>query len=309
MQLIYPKENEPTCQPDPFIFEWKGVYYVYATGQDGVHAYRALALDGEWEYVGMIFTDQNEQNFWAPCVYEEDGVFYLYYSSRSKTSQDIHDEQIRVATSRDPAGKFTYQATLLPPFSIDPHVVKSGDGLYIFYSVNDYEAERAGTYIVVQKMRSPIEVIGDPVAAVKPTLDEEIFARDRFRKGQHWHTIEGACYYRNGDYHYLIYSGNCFESPYYFLGYAVAHSTETDLTKLRFEKHPAPNVYAPLIAANGFESGTGHNSTIDINGETYCVYHGRDLNDVQPYDNRTARACKLIPCNGTLTAIRKKDAL
>ena len=42
---------------------------------------------------------------------------------------------------------------------------------------------------------------------VRPTMDEEIFMRDRFEKGKDWYTVEGAFYFRKGDWHYVTYSG------------------------------------------------------------------------------------------------------
>ena len=309
MRIIFDKENQPRSQADPYIISYKNRLYIYATGAKGVHCYTAERLDGNWEYVGIVLEQEGEKDFWAPCVYEENGTFYMYYSSVPQTSSDSHDECIKVATSNTPDGPFVYQKTLLDPFSIDPHVVKSGEELFMFYSVNDYEAERAGTYVVVQQMSSPMEMIGEAVAVVRPTLDEEIFKRDRFRQGQHWHTLEGAFYFREGDTHYLIYSGNCYMNEYYYLGYATAKTQETDLTKVTFRKYPSEDVYAPLIAKNEFESGTGHNSVIKLDGEYYCVYHGRDLDDVKPYDNRSARACKLLVENGTLTAKREKTSI
>lgn len=309
MRIIYDKDNQPKSQADPYIIFAEGRYYIYATGEKGVAVYTATAIDGEWEYLGSALETDGEKDFWAPCVINENGKYYMYYSSVKNESVDCHGERIKVAVSDRPDGGFEYVKDLLEPFSIDPHVVKSGNGLYIFYSVNDWEAERAGTYIVLQKMDSPLSVTGEPVAVVRPTLDEEIFQRDRFKKGQHWHTIEGAFYFREGDYHYLIYSGNCWQSKYYFLGYAVGKGKEDDLTKIKFNKYPSDSVYAPLISANEFESGTGHNSVIKIDGEYYCVYHGRDTGDVTPYDNRSARACKLVVKDGVLTAKRYKDKL
>ena len=103
--------------------------------------------------------------------------------------------------------------------------------------------------------------------------------RDRFKAGQHWHTLEGAFYFREGDYHYIIYSGNCYENEYYYLGYAVAKTSETDLTKIKFTKYPDENTYAPLISKNEYEEGTGHNSVIKYDGEYYVIYHGRDVID------------------------------
>lgn len=309
MRIIFDRENQPKAQPDPYIISDHGEYYIYATGEDGVHAYKSDKIDGEWEYIGVVLQTEGERDFWAPCVYVQDGTYYMYYSSVKNTSLSAHDEQIKVAVASNPKGPFKYVKTLLEPFSIDPHVVKSGNGLYIFYSTNDWNAERAGTYIVVQKMRTPLETEGESKAAVRPTLDEEIFMRDRFEKGKHWHTIEGAFYFREGNYHYLIYSGNCYQSKYYYLGYAVGYGAENDLMKIDFKKYPSDVVYMPLIAANEFESGTGHNSVIKVNGEYYCVYHGRDGEENTPYDNRSARACKLIVKDGVITALRKKDSL
>lgn len=305
MKIIYPKENEPKAQADPYIISYGNKYYIYATGTNGVQCYVSDKINGEWEYSGLVLETKGEKEFWAPCVYEENGTFYMYYSSVKDTSDDPHDEQIKLAVSASPIGPFTYIKTLLPAFSIDPHVVRNENGLFMFYSVNNYTANRAGTYIVVQRMSSPTEMEGVAVPVVVPTIDEEIFMRDRFKEGQHWHTLEGAFYFSENGSHYLIYSGNCWESPYYFLGYAKADTDETDLTKIKFKKMPSADTYAPIISANGFESGTGHNSVIKINGQYYVVYHGRDIDE----SDRTARVCKLNINNGVISVDRKKDSL
>ncbi len=306
MKIIFDKVGQPKSQADPFIFFYQDSYYIYATGVDGIHCYKSTKLDGDWQYVGIVFCMEGKMEYWAPCVFEEDGKIYMYYSSMPSDCDDVHQQCISVAVSQDPQGTFTYICDLLPPFSIDPHVVQSGNQLFMFYSVNDYDHPRAGTYIVVQKMSSPTQMCGEAVLAVRATLDEEIFMRDRFKVGQHWHTLEGAFYFREGDYHYLIYSGNCYQSDYYYLGYATAYTSENDLTKVSFQKYPSDNLYCPLIAKNSEESGTGHNSMIKVDGKYYCVYHGRDVgthgNGLE--DNRTARICQVVVDNGVLKAIR-----
>ncbi len=309
MRIIYEKEGQPRSQADPYIIFANSSYYIYTTGGKGVHCYRSEKIGSGWEYLGMVLEPAGEKDFWAPCVYEENGIYYMYYSSVNSGSRDVHEEQIKVALSDSPEGPFRDPKTLLPPFSIDPHVVKSGEELFMFYSKNDYEAERAGTYIAVAKMSSPLEVSSENVVAVRPTMDEEIYKRDRFREGQHWHTLEGAFYFREGDWHYLMYSGNAWTSRYYFIGYAAVRSDETDLTKLRFEKYPDENTYCPLISENGFESGTGHNSVIRAEGQYYCIYHGRNKEESRPYDNRNARACRLTVSDGHITAERFEDRL
>lgn len=311
MKLIDYKEGAVNYQPDPYIIEANGKFYVYASGCDGVSLFRSDSLLGEYEYCGLAFAKEGFKEYWAPSVIEIDGTYYMYVSFMKDSEDDVHLQTMHVAVSDKPEGPFHSAKKLIEPFSIDSHVVKNEEGIFIFYSVNDYSAERAGTYIVVDKMKSPTEVMGNPVAVVRPSMDEEIFMKDRFRKGQHWHTLEGAFYFREGDYHYVMYSGNCYQNEYYFLGYAVANSCENDLTKLNFEKMPKDNSYAPVVAKNEFEAGTGHNSVIKVDGKYYCVYHGRDIPEDERLkglsDNRTARICRLLPDGISLTAVRYKD--
>lgn len=106
-----------------------------------------------------------------------------------------------------------------------------------------------------------------------------------------------------------MYSGNCYENEYYFVGYAYAHTSENDLTKIKFQKYPSDDVYKPLLAKNEFEEGTGHNSVIEHNGEFYAVYHGRDWKPkTEGYtEYRTARICKLNVNGKEITAERYED--
>lgn len=305
MKLIFPETGAPVSQADPYIFQANGKYYLYATGIEGVETYVSDHLLSGWKYLKRTHTETGRKEFWAPCIIEREGVYYLYYSSMPEEEEDVHKEEIRVAVSNSPEGPFIYQKTVIPAFSIDPHVVKSGKDYYIFYSVNDAEAERAGTYIVVDKLTDMFTAEGKPATVVVPTLDEEIFMYDRFRKGQNWHTIEGAFYFRKGNDHYVTYSGNCYQNEKYFLGYAYAHGDEDDLRKLKFEKQPSKDVYAPLICRNSEEGGTGHNSVIEENGKYYIVYHARDLSfDHTLPDCRTARICPLTVDGKILKAER-----
>lgn len=266
---------------------------MYATHVEGVQLYVSQDMHN-WEYKGFCYTREGEKEYWAPAVIEIEGKYYMYVSTMPTESDDVHLEQIQVAVSNTPDGEFKFVSDLTEPFSIDAHVVKSGDDLYMYYSVNDYEAERAGTLIVVDKMLSPIEMEGKPEIVVRATLDEEIFMRDRFKVGQHWHTLEGAFYFRKGNYHYLMYSGNCFENENYYLGYAVAYGDTFDLKELKFKKYPNEETYYPLLRKNEVEEGTGHNSLLEEDGRYFVFYHGRDINTRQEgMDIRTARICEL----------------
>lgn len=315
MHLLNIDRENYIGQADPFILKSGGRYYIYTTGHDGIYAYHSDRLFDGWEFAGRVMTVAGHEAFWAPSVIELDGKFYMYNSIEiynDTPDKGGHRGAMFVSEADNPLGPFTNATQLLHPFSIDSHVVKNESGLYIFYSTNRFEGERIGTYIALDKLIDPYHAEGRPVMVVEPTLDEDIYRRDRYKKGQHWHTIEGAFYFKEGDWQYVMYSGNCFEQPTYYVSYARAKTDETDLRKIRFEKYPDDNTYSPVLAANEFEEGTGHHSMIKENGQWYAIYHARDYDDglnADAFDARNARICKLNVNDGIIVAERYKDRI
>ena len=313
MQLINLKPDEYIGQADPFIIEYQNRFYIYTTGKDGVYAYSSDSLFDSWKPEGRVFTFEGCEDFWAPSVIELDGRFYMYCSFEffgDTPDEGGHRQTMHVSVADSPLGPFKNAKQLLHPFSIDSHVVKNEAGLFIFYSTNNFDWERPGTYICVDKMKDPYTVEGNPVTLITPTLDEEIFRKNRYKQGVHWHTIEGAYYFKEGDYHYLMYSGSCYENENYFIGYAVSDEKENDLTKLHFKKYPDENIFDPLFFSNSFEEGAGHNSMIKYDGQWYAVYHARNrIDDGLPGDRRNARICKIDVDNGKMIAHRFPNSL
>lgn len=313
MRLLKSSQNGYAGQADPFILKSGGRYYIYVTGHDGIYAYHSDALLDGWKYYGPVLTVPGLSAFWAPSVIELDGKFYMYCSMEKSgvmPDQGGHDGSMHVSVADSPLGPFQMVKRILEPFSIDSHIVRNEAGLFLFYSSNRFEGERIGTCIYVDKMLDPFTPNGNPVLVVEPTLDEEIYRKDRYRKGQHWHTVEGAFYFKEGDWQYVMYSGNCFEQPTYYIGYARAKTNETDLTKIKFEKYPDNNTYHPVLSANDFEEGTGHHSMIRENGQWYAVYHARDYSGkdgMNAFDARNARICKIDVKDGIITAQRYQD--
>lgn len=286
------KINQHLSQADPYVIKVGDKYYMYVTGEQGVMLFESADFFS-WNDAGVCYRKFGEYEYWAPSVIEFNEKYYMYVSSMPIGEKDTHKQRIQVAVSSSPKGPFHFIRFITPEFSIDPHVVLSGEDLYIFYATNVYEAERVGTVVVLDKMYSPLEVVGEPKIVVRPTLDEEIFMKDRFKKGEHWHTIEGPFYYRKGNYHYLFYSGNCYQNENYFVGYAVAYGNTDELLTLEFKKFPSDNIYSPLLRKNEFEEGTGHNSVLDVGDKTYIIYHGRDYDASKDEDHRTARICEI----------------
>lgn len=293
------------CQPDPYILEDENAFYIFTTGVDGVYCYCSKSLIGEYKYKGIVFNREGYKEYWAPAVIKIDGVYYMYVSYMPSEEEDTHTQRLIVASSNNILGPYQFINELTAPFSIDAHPVVNETGMYMFYSLNDYDAVKAGTRIVVDKMISPTEIFGEPKVVVYPTIEQEIFKKNRFKEGQDWYTIEGACYFYEGGIHYLLYSANCYENEFYFVGYSISNSLEKDLTKIEYFKYPSDSVYAPLLAKNHYESGTGHNTVIKYENEWYIIYHGRNIEDEKlPYDSRTMRIGRLNIQDGKLIVDR-----
>ena len=311
MQLLKIDKNNYIGQADPYIIEHEGKYYIYTTGDDGLYGYSCDTLLGDWKFEGQIFTLEGREHFWAPSVIYLDGKFYMYFSFEyyeDTPDQGGHHQAMHVAVSDNPMGPFTLGGQIAHPFSIDSHIVKTNAGLFLFYSPNTFEGERIGTHIVVQKMKDPYTLDGEPTVVLLASIDEEIFKRNRYKEGQHWHTLEGAFWFREGEWQYLMYSGGRYEDETYFVGYAAAKTTEQDLRKVKFQKMPDENTYAPLLRSNDWEEGTGHNSVIKVDGQYYCVYHARNTEaDGLDGDRRNARIAKMHVADGKITIERYPD--
>ncbi|WP_270168748.1 glycoside hydrolase family 43 protein [Paenibacillus sp. SYP-B4298] len=297
-------QREPLTlvHPDPYVLKYNGCYYTYATGEAGVVVLRSLDLL-TWEHLGYGFQLTGRKNFWAPAAVYENGQFYLYVSSMPADTEDVHEERLMVAVADTPEGPFNYVRTFYDTFSLDSHVVKDEHGdYYLFYSNNEYsgvERDRAGTVILVDKLIDMVTPAGDPRIVVVPTIDEEIYEENRFGDGRDWHTIEGAFYLKRGLKHYMMYSGNAYVRPNYFLGYSMADAGKAEsLLELEWMKYPSADEYKPLLRKNDGVEGVGHNSVIrgPNNVDNWVFYHGRNADDVLDtnQEQRTMRADPLL---------------
>jgi len=304
MKLLFDVENK--CQADPFIFKDENKLYIYVTGIDGVEAYESDDLCGVWKYKGIVCKFENKTDYWAPSVIKYDGKYYIYVSCNENGE---FQEYMHVACSDSPLGPFKNEKCLYKRFSIDSHVVETDAGLFLWFAQDEYDGDRIGTRVFVDRLIDPYTPEDKPVRVIVPTFDEEIFT-PQYTEESKWHTIEGAFWFREGDWQYVMYSGGCYQDDTYHIGYAVAKSDEADLTKVKFEKYTQDRKFAPVIIKNEFEEGTGHHSVIRYKGEYYAIYHGRDYegNTSAEYtEKRTGRICRLNVKDGIITAERFED--
>lgn len=307
MKLIFDRTDK--YQPDPFIFEDEGKFYIYVTNNgepNGVEAYSADSLLGPYRYEGAVTAFKDATDYWAPAVIKIDGVYYMYVSC----VKGDKFEHMHVAKSESPLGPFTDEKMLYDRFSIDAHMVKTEAGLFLFYAENNTDCPngRIGTRVFVDRFLDPYTPANQPRELITPDFDEEIFTPS-YREDNRWHTVEGPFYFREGEYQYLMYSGGCFQDETYHVGYAVAKSDEEDLTKVNFVKHTNGDRFAPVLIKNEYEEGTGHHSVIKHEGKYYAIYHARDYmyRENGLIEARDARICRLHVADGIITAERYKD--
>lgn len=294
--------------PDPFVMRFRGRYYCYSSGEEGV----GISVSDDlvaWSWRGHGLRRDGRRHYWAPCVIYARGLFWMYFSDRPRGSDNPHDEVLQVATSPDPEGPFTVRGRFFDTFSLDPHVVRDPEsGEYVmFYSTNEMTGLRpdgTGTSIVVDRLVEMDRLAGDPRPVVLPTLDEEIFARNRFGDGRDWYTIEGATYFARRRTAFLTYSGNAYTGSDYFIGYSRAQ-VGGPIPDLSWHKYPEDYAYAPLVRRSADVVGTGHNSVVkgpDL-VEDWLVYHGRDAD--QPLrpdaEQRLMRIDRLVRDGDRLT--------
>ncbi|MBQ8836092.1 MAG: family 43 glycosylhydrolase [Clostridia bacterium] len=292
------------AQPDPFIFEDNGKFYIYVTANDGVEAYSADDVFGEWKHEGVICSVDGWKYYWAPCMAKIGDKYYLYFSCQTKDCfQYLH-----VAESESPLGPFTKKKCLYERFSIDAHVVETKAGIFLWYAEDNCNTDRVGTRIFVDRLLDPMTPANICKEVIVPSFDEEIFKRNRFGDGKDWHTLEGPFWFREGEWQYVMFSGACFENETYHIGYAAAKSDEEDLTKVDFIKHTDGGKWVPTMFRSEVEEGVGHHSVIKLGNDYYAVYHGRDVvrdSADKAAERRTARICKLNVKDGIITAEQK----
>ena len=276
---ISEKGIQTSAQPDPFILRWKNKYFCYVSGNDGI---AVLTSDNLTEFIdyGFAYESVDEYSFWAPAVLYWKGKFYLYYSSLKKGETDDHLHYLRMAVADDPKGPFKWKNDMTDYFAIDPHVISRKDRLYLLYAANIYENSfngRIGTAIWMDELEQPDKMSGKGRVVLYPTCDTEIFARNRFGDGKDWHTLEGPCYLSDGEVSWILYSGNAYTSPDYFVDYAVGCNC-SNLYETKFVKQLKNDVSIPLVhAGNGIE-GPGHNSITQAPDHITPIiaYHGRE---------------------------------
>lgn len=293
---------------DPYILKASdGKYYMVGTGgvKDGFKMYSSGDLK-EWKNEGRIYQGNTDDswgtgNFWAPELYEQDGLFYLLFSAdwRENPTNELENFRIGVAVSESPTGPFT-DLLNRPIFDpgypvIDGNLLFENNKVYLYFSrccykhsveseVADWAREK-GMYQEIEEswvygveMKPDFSgIIGEPVVLLRPPVtmaDEQAEWESRSvtsgEVNRRW--TEGSFIFKKQDTYYMMYSANYFGGKNYAVGYATSGSPLGP-----FQKAANNPVLQKNEEQGGIVTGTGHNSvTISPDGkQMLCVYHAR----------------------------------
>ncbi|MCW3806873.1 family 43 glycosylhydrolase [Plebeiibacterium marinum] len=238
--LILPNEWELYGIGDPYLLKYNGRYYLYSSTRDnliGVKCWSSKDLVN-WDYEGLVTTEDVTKTAYAPEVIFYQGDFYMYTSPDGKGHY--------ILKSESPTGPFS----LITPnlgLEIDGSVFIEDNGDLYFY-----RADHAG--IIGHKMSSP-----SSIGTAEP-LNVNMNG---------W--TEGPCVVKRNGVYYLQYTGNHVISPGYRINYA--RSSEGPLTG--FEAYDERNPF--VVSSEGDFIGLGHGSMFlgpDLDSH-YITYHNK----------------------------------
>ncbi len=244
---------------DPFILKEGDTFHAFATSApDGILRFTSKDLRS-WTKEGYCYRGSAwaENCFWAPEVYSYRGKYYLLYTGRWKAN---HSLRLGLAVANSPPGPFEDLAPA--PFfdlnyaCIDGTLFFDDDGkVYLYYVRDCSENILCGVHtseIYCVRLSDDLRAFcGEPVKVASPCLPYETASPD-------WRWNEGPALLKHNGTYYMTYSVNCYDSPDYCIGCAVAASPFGP-----FEKYAAPI----LKRREGDFSGPGHNSFFRGEGE------------------------------------------
>ena len=244
--------------PDPFVLQADGTYYAYATNGNGKQVQTATSKDlvhwapgpdalpkvGPWGFPG---------NTWAPEVLY-DGAYVLYYTAPSGT------QCIGRAVADRPLGPFVdrWHAPLVcqkaDGGSIDPDPFRDSDGSLYLYWKNDGNSIGKRTTIWVQRLsHDGTQLLGKPRSTGE--TNDQVWEAS---------VVEGPTMWKHDGRYYLFYSGGNYGDDSYAVGYATCKTALGPCTD-------APE--NPILHTACRAHGPGHNSLIEVGGQTWIVYH------------------------------------
>jgi beta-xylosidase len=257
-----PQLPEPGSSPiklgDPYILNDGGTYYLYGTwGDEGIEVYKSTDLKNWKGPCGVTngmamhkndigWKDSTYCPAWAPEVYKIKDRYYMFVSI---------DKRIAVTTSESPMGPFKQKRGKVyktPNFAIDHHLCLLGEQPMVFFVSFEPRGLEVWSAELDDKLMSIREC----------TFSRCVY---HFQDWEYEIVNEAPFILKDGEFFYLVYSGNGHESHDYGLGFAVSKSLSGP-----WIKHPEN----PFLQRPGDLVGVGHCAFFnDQEGQLKIVYH------------------------------------
>ena len=283
--------------PDPAVLRAPdGFYYAYATQtqRDGDWVNLQVARSADlvtWQHLGDALPAKpgwasRTQDFWAPDVHHDGGIYYLYYSAKPDAA--LTDEKrglcLAVATSKRPEGPFTDMGRPLQCgdgfVNIDPMAFDDpATGKRLLYWGSGFQP------IKVQEL-GPDRVSFAPGS--RPT--DLVWTVKSDDPAEYQKLVEGAWVVRRDGWYYLFFSGDNCCGPRAHYAVMIARS----------RRATGPFAIAPdkvILEMNAKWNAPGHNSVAtDAAGQDWMLYHAVDVARprTRPTDDVNTRRILLI---------------
>jgi xylan 1,4-beta-xylosidase len=253
--------------PDPSIIRVGNTYYAAGTSFDFAPNYPIYESKDliNWKQIAAVFQQPPKwasDDFWAPELYYQDGIFYVYYTTKRK---DNRVACIGVATTKDIRKSFTDQGIIIQwgEEAIDAFVFKDDDGKrYICWKAYGLTKGRE------------IEILASELSADGLHLAGETFTLTDHSKGWKGAGDEGPCLMKHNGFYYLFYSvGGCCDNR---CDYRVMVARSKNL-KSGWEQF-AEN---PIMEGGSVWKCSGHGTLVDTPDKRffylYHAYNGVDF--------------------------------
>jgi beta-xylosidase len=254
--------------PDPAIVKVDGGkaagYYMVGTAgspgdrkRDAVFTIQQSGDLTGWKAVGAVFAPGRwptwaKRDFWAPEIHQVGNKFVVYYTARDHSGR----LSIGAAWSKDVRGPYTDLGRPLirdhRTGVIDSNLFKDDKGRpYLVWKLDGNDVNKP-TPIYVQRL--------SPDGMKLEGARQKLITNDQKWEGP---LVEAPWVVKRGEYYYMFYSGNMYNTDRYATGVARSRSPFGP-----YEKQPEP-----VLRSNGHWAGPGHGAIIQKDGKDFYVYH------------------------------------
>lgn len=259
---------------DPDGVRFGSSYWVYATisvafgDQGAFDAFSAPSPTSEtWAAHPAIFssaantTTWARHSFWAPCVVENRGKYYLYYTANNPVEAAEPHSGIGVAVADHPAGPF---ADVLEEPLVGARIAGANPMDQMVFVDDD-----GARYLIWGGSRALIAPLEDDMVTLGAWDGGNSEPRDITPNEGYG---EGPYMLKHGGRYYFMWSEGGYGTPDYSVAYAVADSVTGPFERV--------GLILEKDADGAVADGPGHHSIVkDDDGEYWIIYHRRIVGD------------------------------